>query len=582
MNKSTIRFVGVISVLIMFLLSMFSLYALVEANPFLEKGNFTVPTFVSYQGQIWQGDVPYDGTGYFKFAILDSEISPVWTNDGNFEPVTSVPLPVVDGIFNVNLGDTKISGMTQPLEPKIFEDPSSFLIVWFSPDNINWTEMPEQTIAAVPFALKAQDAAFSTSSGSAAYASEAGLAENSDLFDGLTSTAFQLRVTGSCPPGQAIKVINQNGSVECETIPASPVFTLTVLDENPDVGEFSSLAIGSDGMGIISYYDNTNDNLKVAHCENINCTNATITAYTSKWNIGKYNSIAIGSDNLPIISYYELDNQDLYIAHCDNVACTSATMKLLDSAGNVGEYTSIVMALDGNPLVSYYDQTNGDLRLYHCDDSTCTDGSYKTIDSVGDVGQWTDLVIGSDEFPLISYYDVGNSNLKVAHCEDAGCTSITTTTLDSDVNPTGQYSSITIGSDNKGLISYHAVSSELRVAHCNNLACSDKTLSTVDDGTETSPAGRHTSIAIGIDGLGLISYSPHGYTEVKVAHCDNVRCTHTHNNTIASKGYLGSNTSIAIGEDGMGLIVFSGYSPDYFLYTVHCSNELCIPINWEH
>jgi len=40
---------------------------------------------------------------------------------------------------------------------------------------------------------------------------------------------------------------------------------LTTLDGTVDVSWYTSMTIGADGLGLISYYDNTNENLKIAH-----------------------------------------------------------------------------------------------------------------------------------------------------------------------------------------------------------------------------------------------------------------------------------------------------------------------------
>ena len=37
------------------------------------------------------------------------------------------------------------------------------------------------------------------------------------------------------------------------------------------VGWYSSITIGADGLPIISYFDDTNDDLKVARCSNAFC-----------------------------------------------------------------------------------------------------------------------------------------------------------------------------------------------------------------------------------------------------------------------------------------------------------------------
>jgi hypothetical protein len=38
------------------------------------------------------------------------------------------------------------------------------------------------------------------------------------------------------------------------------------------VGWHTSVTIGADGLGLVSYYDFTNGDLKVAHCENTFCS----------------------------------------------------------------------------------------------------------------------------------------------------------------------------------------------------------------------------------------------------------------------------------------------------------------------
>jgi hypothetical protein len=133
----------------------------------------TAPTLVSYQGRVTVSGVPHNGAGFFKFAVVNllGNLT-FWSNDGTSsgggEPTNHVPLSVSNGLFNVLLGDTSLSGMTQPLTAPVFNASDRYLRVWFA------------TVTGGPYTLLAPDRRIS----SAPYAL------NTDMLDGLDSVAF--------------------------------------------------------------------------------------------------------------------------------------------------------------------------------------------------------------------------------------------------------------------------------------------------------------------------------------------------------------------------------------------------------
>jgi len=72
-----------------------------------------------------------------------------------------------------------------------------------------------------------------------------------------------------------------------------------------------------------------------------------------------------------VISYWDATNDDLKLFDCSNVACSSGSARTLDSAGSVGAFASIAIRDNGLPVISYWDVTNDDLKLYSCGDERC-------------------------------------------------------------------------------------------------------------------------------------------------------------------------------------------------------------------
>ncbi len=135
-----------------------------------------VPEVIDYHGLVKVDGVPFNGTGQFKFAIVNSAgTTSYWSNDGTSvsgsEPDNAVSIAVSNGIFDVRLGDTSLTNMRYSIPADIFIDyPDTYLRIWFD-DGVNGSQhlLPDKQIVSVP------------------YAHHAGQAANSDTLGGLSA-----------------------------------------------------------------------------------------------------------------------------------------------------------------------------------------------------------------------------------------------------------------------------------------------------------------------------------------------------------------------------------------------------------
>ena len=317
-----------------------------------------VGTGFTYQGRLDEGGNLADGAFDLRFVLFDA---PAAGNQvGGIVSLEDVA--VANGLFAVNLD----------FGPGAFRGDARWLDIAVRPGSETGAFsplVPRQEVTPAPYAMHAfssEEADHATTADSAASAPwsgltgvPAGFADDTDD-DSLASLA--------CAVGQAAV---WNGSVwKCIVLFG---FALSTLDSAGTVGQYTSVTVGSDGLGLISYQDDfSNFDLKVAHCDNVACTSATTSTLDGAGDVGEWTSITVGADGLGLISYVDSVNLDLKVAHCDNVACTSATITTVDSADGVGQYTSMAIGADGLGLISYFDSSNTALKVAHCADPvTC-------------------------------------------------------------------------------------------------------------------------------------------------------------------------------------------------------------------
>jgi hypothetical protein len=122
---------------------------------------------IHYQGRILAGPTVFDGTGQFKFSLVNGGGSQtLWRNapdaNNDSEPDQAVSVSVTRGLYSVNLGDTALSNMAAIPLP-VFTDNLGglqsnplYLRVWFNDGSSGFQRLsPDQRLGAVAFAMVA-------------------------------------------------------------------------------------------------------------------------------------------------------------------------------------------------------------------------------------------------------------------------------------------------------------------------------------------------------------------------------------------------------------------------------------------
>jgi hypothetical protein len=254
--------------------------------------------------------------------------------------------------------------------------------------------------------------------------------------------------------------------------------SITSPDTAAWVGQHTSLALDAGGHPVVSYWDVANADLKVLHCNDPNCAGGdeSIASPDTEGTVGCFSSLALDANGYPVVSYRDGANDDLKVLHCNDVNCAGGEESITspDTAAWVGPYSSLALDASGRPVVSYYDSGNGDLKVLHCNDSNCSGGDESIVspDTGGDVGMFTSLAIDTDGYPVVSYYDATNEDLKLLHCGDPDCVSSNTLTSPHTSGSVGRETSLALDAGGSPVVSYRdAANFDLWVLHCGDPTC---------------------------------------------------------------------------------------------------------------
>jgi hypothetical protein len=341
-----------------------------------------------------------------------------------------------------------------------------------------------------------------------------------------------------------------------------------VVDTTNDVGDYNSMAIGTDGNPVVSYYDDTANSLKITHCTDPLCT--TLPAQISiiddgggTNDVGQYSSLAIAGDGNPVVSYFDATSFDLKIAHCKHPTCLDGLAGPPDvntpvSTGFVGLESSLAVGADGNPVVAYWDANTSPAKLYllKCNDVACAPGGDQAnpvAPIAGGANLHASVAIGTDDNPVISYYLTGENVLKVAHCNDPACAGNNETVTTVDPSNAGHFSAIAIGSDGNPVVVYLR-GPGMGFAHCTDSSCTGAQLTTI-----VANHGAYQDVVIGSDGYPTIAYYDDAAGGLmKVMHCNDLACSGGNEqlSTVEGLGFA-SFVSAAIGIDGLPVVAYS-------------------------
>jgi hypothetical protein len=213
-----------------------------------------VPNLIPHQGRVAVNGVNFDGTGQFKFALVNAAgTTTYWSNNGSStggsQPTAAVSLPVTKGLFSVLLGDTSLANMSA-MPASVYANADLRLRVWFNNSTLGFQQLtPDQRLAANGYLPDGAISSAKLAPGATPPAVQVtgtspNLAPNTNyIVTGSGTTAFNLPTTAAIGD-----VITVSGPAEGTAIIVNPDGWMP----QAHVGSWRSVASSADGSKLIA------------------------------------------------------------------------------------------------------------------------------------------------------------------------------------------------------------------------------------------------------------------------------------------------------------------------------------------
>lgn len=259
--------------------------------------------------------------------------------------------------------------------------------------------------------------------------------------------------------------------------------------------------------------------VRISACGNALCSTSTSSLVENNAQVGTSIGLALGADGLPILSYYSDLNQ-LRIAKCANATCTSSTKLTLDTTTGAGIDSDIAFNGSGLPVIAY--STGTDVKTVTCGNQSCSSGNLVTTLVAGVGGNDVQIAFapGGQGFVLFQK----STSPQRTQLADLGGTVYTI----EDGSASGY--ALDVASDGVPVMSYRYVAdnttsiiaNDLRVARCRGTYCN--TGFTVTSARAGNVYGG-TSLAIGVEGDPIIAFDNDAATDnVGINKCASPSC----------------------------------------------------------
>jgi len=322
-------------------LFLVSLLAFYSALGVLQSGA-AVPQLLNHQGRIAVAGVNFNGSGEFKFALVDATgLITYWSNDGTStvgaEPTSPVTLNVTKGLYSVLLGDTALANMTA-IPTTALDHADVRLRVWFNDGTHEFQLIsPDQRLAATPYAMVAGKVDQVLLGTVVAPPVNPVIAWGTNTAGDTVVPALSDVVSLAASESQSFAVHRDGHVTAWGSGPALPEGLSNVTQIA--AGSRHALALKSDGT--VEGWGN-NDYGQVSALEAV--TNATAVA------VGHFHSLVLKADGTVEAFGYEGDGAATVPENLNNViaiACGRAHNLALKADGNI-----VAWGLDGNQQVS--------------------------------------------------------------------------------------------------------------------------------------------------------------------------------------------------------------------------------------